>query len=67
MNKYKVIIQSLYWFDEEYEVLAESEEDIDESAVLNGELISSDINGLDQINSIDSIELIEENIEDNED
>lgn len=67
MNKYKVTIKSLYWYDEEYEVLAESEDNITEDNILSGELISSEMDGLDQINSIDKIELIEENVEEDED
>ena len=62
MNKYKVAVQTLYWYSEVYLVEAESEEDINEELILDeGELIDSEMDALDQINSIDSIELIQDN------
>lgn len=62
MNKYEVNVQTLYWYSEVYLVEAESEEDIDEDLILSSELQSSELDSLDQINSIDKITLVEENI-----
>ena len=62
MNKYKVNVQTLYWYSEVYLVEAESEEDIDEDLILSSELQSSVLDSLDEINSIDKITLVEENI-----
>lgn len=62
MNKYEVNVQTLYWYSEVYLVEAESKEDIDEDLILSSELQSSELDSLDQINSIDKITLVEENI-----
>jgi hypothetical protein len=56
MKQFKVTCKVLYWFDEVRLVEAESEEDIDDEAIKNGEIIASDLDTLDQINEIDSIE-----------
>lgn len=59
--KYKVNCQVLYWYTNTYIVEAESEEDINEGLILDeGELMDSEIDALDQINSIDSIEPIQD-------
>ena len=56
MKQFKVTCKVLYWFDEVRLVEAESEEDIDDSAIENGEIVASDLDTLDQINEIGSIE-----------
>ena len=56
MKQFKVTCKVLYWFDELRLVEAESEEDIDDEAIKNGEIVASDLDTLDQINEIDSIE-----------
>lgn len=56
MKQFKVTCKVLYWFDEVRLVEAESEDDIDDEAIKNGEIIASDLDTLDQINEIDSIE-----------
>lgn len=56
MKQFKVRCKVLYWFDEVRLVEAESEEDIDDEAIKNGEIVESDLDTLDQINEIDSIE-----------
>ena len=56
MKQFKVTCKVLYWFDEVRLVEAESEEDIDDSAIENGEIVASDLDTLDQINEIVSIE-----------
>jgi hypothetical protein len=56
MKQFKVTCKVLYWFDEVRLVEAESEEDIDDEAIKNGEIVESDLDTLDQINEIDSIE-----------
>ena len=56
MKQFKVRCKVLYWFDEVRLVEAESEEDIDDEAIKNGEILESDLDTLDQINEIDSIE-----------
>ena len=63
MNKYKVNVQTLYWYSEVYLVEAESKEDIDEDLILSSDGPHiSELDSLDQINSIDRITLVEENI-----
>jgi hypothetical protein len=56
MKQFKVTCKVLYWFDEVRLVEAESEEDIDDEAIKNGEIVESDLDTLDRINEIDSIE-----------
>ena len=56
MKQFKVRCKVLYWFDEVRLVEVESEEDIDDEAIKNGEILESDLDTLDQINEIDSIE-----------
>jgi hypothetical protein len=56
MKQFKVTCKVLYWFDEVRLVEAESEEDIDDEAIKNGEIVESDLDTLDQISEIDSIE-----------
>lgn len=56
MKQFKVTCKVLYWFDEVRLVEAESEEDIDDRAIENGEIVASDLDTLDQINEIVSIE-----------
>lgn len=56
MKQFKVTCKVLYWFDEVRLVEAESEDDIDDGAIKNGEIVASDLDTLDQINEIDSIE-----------
>lgn len=56
MKQFKVTCKVLYWFDEVRLVEAESEDDIDDEAIKNGEIVASDLDTLDQINEIDSIE-----------
>lgn len=56
MKQFKVTCKVLYWFDEVRLVEAESEEDIDDEAIKNGEILESDLDTLDQINEIYSIE-----------
>ena len=56
MKQFKVTCKVLYWFDEVRLVEAESEEDIDDSVIENGEIVASDLDTLDQINEIVSIE-----------
>lgn len=56
MKQFKVMCKVLYWFDEVRLVEAESEDDIDDEAIKNGEILESDLDTLDQINEIDSIE-----------
>ena len=61
MKRYRVKCKCLYWYDDIYEVEAESKEDIDDDLLVSeGECIESMIDALDQINSIDSIEEIED-------
>lgn len=59
MNKYLVKCKVLYWYDNTYIVEAESEDDITDEVIEDGDLIDSEIDALDQINTIESIELME--------
>ena len=56
MKKFKVSCKVLYWFDEIRLVEAESEDDIDDIAIISGEVVASDLDTLDQINEINNIE-----------
>lgn len=64
MNKYLVKCKVLYWYDNTYIIEAESENDITDEVIEDGDLIDSEVDALDQINSIDSIELLEDENED---
>lgn len=59
MKQFKVTCKVLYWFDEVRLVEAESEEDIDDEAIKNGEILESDLDTLEEINEIDSIESLD--------